>query len=472
MAAKKKANAALPKAACYHRISVEADESTSIEAQMELTHRWCELNGFHPKDYTDAGISGSGKVTRPAWDSMLADIQAGKMSVVVVKDMSRLARNIRQTLDLSDIARIVTVDGGVDTETATGKLLMSLLSTFASFEREQSVIRQRVSQQYRRRHGRAVGSIPYGFSNEQTPDGAYRRIDPTEAAVIKRVVDNLIAGSSLRSQADMLNSEGTLTRKGNKWSAASLSQMVTNPSIIGLTPMNDHVLTDEDGVPIQDKKLAIISLAKWKKMEAAQDKRAKYRNRGNHYDRLMLSGLVYCGACGRRCTRATTTVKGKKYANYSCTADARTLCDARGHISANKLEPFVIEKLMEWGEGQPVVKAGSGDNTDHVGVERRNLIRLEIDAAAEALRTASASDIEVIAKRITGLRELHDEIPVTLELANFEYEDYDVAEWARRDPEAAARNEIQKILISPAGGNTRAPVEDRVEIIFKVDVFG
>ena len=470
MATKKKASGGLPLAACYHRISVESDESTSIDAQMELTHRWCELNGYQPVDFTDSGISGSGKVTRPAWDSMIADITAGKMNVVIVKDLSRLARNIRQTLDLSDIARIVTVEGGVDTETATGKLLMSLLSTFASFEREQSVIRQRVSQDYRRRHGRAVGSIPYGFTNEQTADGAYRRIDPDEAEVVKRVADNLIAGSSLRSQADMLNSEGTLTRKGNKWSAASLSQMISNPSIVGLTPMNDGLLTDDNGVPVQDKKLAIISLAKWKQLQASREKRAKYRNRGNHYDRLMLSGLVHCASCGRRCTRATTTVKGVKYANYSCSADAKTLCDARGHISASKLEPYVIEQLIEYGEGRSVIKTG-GDTVDHAGVERRNLIKLEIDAAAESLRTASADDIEAIAKRITGLRELHDEIPTTLEMTAFEFEDYDVAEWAKRDPEAAARNEIHQILVSPAGGNTRAPVESRVEIRWHIDVF-
>ena len=469
------------RAACYHRISVDSDESTSIDAQRELTRRWCEANGFEVVDFTDEGISGSGKVTRPAWDSMIAEIKVGKIQVVVVKDMSRLARNIRQTIDLADLVRIVTVEGGVDTDTATGKLLLQLLSTFAEFEREQAVARQTISQRHRRGIGRSVGSIPYGFQNVHVEgQGAFRETEEREAGVIKEVVTNVIAGASVRSEADRLNTEKRFTRKGNKWSAATLAAVIDNPSIAGLTPVNGgELLTDEDNVPIHYKHLEIISLAKWKKLQAAREHGRKYRNHGNSFDRLALAGLVFCANCGRRCTRKNTHVKGVTYPNYNCSADTNTNCDSKAYISSRKLEEYVAERLAEDGKNDPVVKGAVTPNTapteekDDAGIARRQLIRLEIDAASEQIRTASPADIGRLAERIAGLRELHDSIPIVKEVGPFtvmEFEEYDLAEWASRDLAAAAKYAIHQIKVSQAGGNTRAPAAERVEIIYHDDV--
>ena len=96
-------------------------------------------------------------MARPAWDEMTRSVDSGSVSVIVVKDISRLARNLKQIVELTEKCRVVTTDGAIDTDSATGGLLISILGSLASWEREQSVERQRISQAYRLRAGRAVG---------------------------------------------------------------------------------------------------------------------------------------------------------------------------------------------------------------------------------------------------------------------------------------------------------------------------
>jgi hypothetical protein len=67
---------------------------------------------------------------------------------------------------------------------------------------------------------------------------------------------------------------------------------------------------------------------------------------------------------------------------------------------------------------------------------------------------------------VAGLRELHDSIPIVKAFAELKFEEYDLATWAETDLSAATNYIIRQIKVSQAGGNTRAPAADRVEIIY------
>ena len=474
-----KKTAPLPRAACYHRISVDSDESASIEAQRELTSAWCKAHDFEPIDFTDAGISGSGKVTRPAWDEMTRAVDSGSVSVIVVKDISRLARNLKQIVELTEKCRVVTTDGAIDTDSATGGLLISILGSLSSWEREQSVERQRISQAYRKRAGRAVGIAPWGFRNVATSEGSFREINEDEAAVVREVVANVIADCSLGSEARRLNDAGVTTRGGSRWTTDGIINMVDNPSIAGLVPDKDGLLLDEDGVPVYRPHLAIISGDEWDELRRARERGRGNRGQGRSHERLPLAGLVVCDSCGANCHRNTIYKKkyNKEYASYVCGSTVEE-CDARAWISAPKLHNYVLSELLDSPESVPKGATDGGGvsserEPDEEGISRRRLIRLEMDNLLDRMRSAPPEQIEGLALKVANLRQQHDDTPIVKELTNLEYEDFTVGEWADRDFVAAARFAIHQIRVKSANNVTSksAPASDRVKILWHDDVF-
>ena len=126
-------------AAAYLRISVATEDSTSIAAQKQITENWANAHGHQVTFYEDSGISGSKDIERPAFNRLKNDIAAGAVDIVVVKSVDRLARSLKKFVDFADNCRehnatIHVVESGIDTSTATGTLMLNLLSTFAAFE--------------------------------------------------------------------------------------------------------------------------------------------------------------------------------------------------------------------------------------------------------------------------------------------------------------------------------------------------
>ena len=110
--------------ALYPRLSHEDElqgESNSISNQKRILETYAKQNGFTNLCwYTDDGYSGA-NFQRPGFQAMLADIEAGKVGTVIVKDLSRLGRNYLKTGELIEIVfpeyevRYIAINDGVDT---------------------------------------------------------------------------------------------------------------------------------------------------------------------------------------------------------------------------------------------------------------------------------------------------------------------------------------------------------------------
>jgi len=446
----------------YARLSIAKDTSSSIEAQVAMLERYAQAHDQAIEIYIDDGFSGSKDIERPAYERMLSAIRAGQHDTVVVKSVDRLSRRLRGFLELADEARIITIEGGLDTGTPTGRMMLSLLSTFAQFEADAMSQRQMVSQKYRREQGRAMGLAPYGYRHEEREDGTWRVIHEPEAAVIRDMADKLLDGASFRALADELNTRGERTRRGNLWSAATVGKVMSNPQIAGMRVHDNDVLRNDDGIPIVDEHLAVVSMAEWRRLEKARARRKVAQTRTT--DPFLLQGIAVCASCGRYLTRQTHTVKGHEYRNYACSADARTLCPTRVHISQKKLDAYikqVLEPLMTL----PIKETVRVE--DPIALDQRALLQTEIDALAASISTAPSADIVDLSKRIAKLRAKHDAIVVeTIE------EEIDTgktgAELWETDPRFLIEQAIEEVQVKAAGtGNTRAPVEDRVDILFR-----
>jgi DNA invertase Pin-like site-specific DNA recombinase len=162
--------------AIYTRKSTEEglDQAfNSLEAQREACAAYIKSQageGWRPvkAHYDDGGISG-GTMERPALQQLLADIEAGRVNVVVVYKVDRLTRS------LSDFAKIVEIfdEGGVsfvsvtqqfNTTTSMGRLTLNMLLSFAQFEREVTGERIRDKIGASKRKGMWMGGVvPLGF---------------------------------------------------------------------------------------------------------------------------------------------------------------------------------------------------------------------------------------------------------------------------------------------------------------------
>jgi len=133
------------KTALYARVSTSGKDQDT-ETQLIPLREYARSKGLETLEYVDEGISGA-KSSRPGLNRMLRDIKHGKVNAVVVTKLDRLGRNLRNLLELvegfnAQGVQFVVLDQGIDTKTATGKLLLSVLGSVAEFER--ALIAERV----------------------------------------------------------------------------------------------------------------------------------------------------------------------------------------------------------------------------------------------------------------------------------------------------------------------------------------
>jgi DNA invertase Pin-like site-specific DNA recombinase len=149
------------RAAIYTRVSLNSQDTT---AQREELTQYVQRRGWEPRYYTDEGQSGA-KESRPGLYAMLRDVRQRKIDVVVIWALDRLARSLKQLLNLLEELRQLGVDfvsykQQLDTSSPAGRLMYQVLGAFAEFERE--LLRQRVTSgmQNAKRRGRRIGRPP------------------------------------------------------------------------------------------------------------------------------------------------------------------------------------------------------------------------------------------------------------------------------------------------------------------------
>jgi DNA invertase Pin-like site-specific DNA recombinase len=190
-------NSKVIRVAAYARVSTGDQHLDNQLAEIEATvkSRGWKLVATH----TDV-MSGA-KDTRPGLNRLLQQVAASEVDVVVVVRLDRLGRSLRHLLAVIEqitnagVDLVSIRDAGIDTTTATGKLMVSIIGAFACFERDMLIERTRAGMQRARREGRVFGRP---------------RVDVAVEAA-SRLLDQ---GHSLRAVARMLNvSRATMSRR-------------------------------------------------------------------------------------------------------------------------------------------------------------------------------------------------------------------------------------------------------------------
>ena len=323
--------------AAYARVSTNSDEQrTSLDAQKTYYENYIRANpdwdfaGL----YYDAGITGTKKDIREGLIRMLEDCRRGKIDHVMVKSISRLARN---TVDTLEIVRELTELGisiffekeNINTQSMSGELLLTILSSLAQNESSSISKNEKWSIQKRFEQGTyIIACPPYGYKNV---DG-HMVIVPEEAEVVRFLFSQYISGCGAFQISKLLTQKGILPRHSSRWNVSVINNMLRNEKYIGDVlfqktysdgQFNRHVNNgDVTQYHVQNHHEPIISREDFDKAQALTKHNghvcgnakgaSKYRNR------YAFSGIVFCGKCGEKCKRRIHATKAEKYPVYTC----------------------------------------------------------------------------------------------------------------------------------------------------------
>lgn len=224
--------------AAYARVSSSsADQLNSFAAQNDYYQNLIRSkeNWTLADIYADEGISGTSAGKRPDFQRLLADCHRGLVDRIVVKSISRFARNARECLEAIRELKLLGVgvyfeEQGIDTATMSGEMLTALFAAIAEEESKSISRNTRWGNRKRMAAGTYLpSSMPYG----------YRLIDkeiviePGEALVVCRIYQDYLAGMGMDAIARKLNDQGVPPSYGRKWGHSGVAYILRNERYIG-----------------------------------------------------------------------------------------------------------------------------------------------------------------------------------------------------------------------------------------------
>ena len=366
----------------YIRLSKEdlkkgKDDSNSVKNQRDL------LNDFYQKhieefesvsEYVDDGHTGT-DANRENFQRLLADVMSGKINCVVVKDLSRFARNYSDAGSLIDNlfvqmgVRFISLAENVDSfanPDSVSNIIVPITNVMNDNYCYQTSKKIRQVFDYKRRNGQYIGAFaPYGYIKH--PKDKHKLIvDPDAAETVKLIFSLFLQGTSKRAIALHLNEHGVPSPSAYKllkglpvstrgydepmWGGRMIHAILTNPTYTGdLAQGRSRVksykvhqietVPREEWVEVAGTHEAIIDYETFDKVQALlkRDTRTSPEGRKVH----LFSGFLKCADCGRAITRCVSKNNHVYYACSTYKNRSRTACTMHS-IKHERLEAAVL----------------------------------------------------------------------------------------------------------------------------------
>ena len=327
------------KIAAYCRVSTEKEaQIDSLEKQIEFFNEFTQKNGYELyKLYADEGISGKQIKNRKQFLAMMKDAKAKKFERVIVKDVSRFARN---TVDLLQSIRElksygIQVDFLNNGEVMEGgsEFILTILGAMAQQESANMSKRVKFGKDITAKKGR-VPNLVFGY--DKIPGEKYTlKINEEEAKIVKEIFESYVyKGMGTTKIAWELNDRGIRTKKTkSKWVQTSIVRMLKNPIYTGRVTNKKSEITDfitgtrknlpeEDWIVDYKPEMRIISDELFNRTQEILEQRSNEFKLNNKREKTeyVFSTLIYCKHCGYsfRRIRRKYTEDGKEYIRWVC----------------------------------------------------------------------------------------------------------------------------------------------------------
>ena len=369
--------------AIYCRLSRDdgtETESNSIGNQKKmLTQKAKELGLTNTKYYVDDGYTGT-NFNRPAFQELLDDIEMGYISVVIVKDLSRLGRDYVSVGHYTDNyfpehnVRFIAVNDMVDSDEGENEIapFKNVMNEMYARDISRKV---RSAHRIRGNMGEPLSQPPYGYM--KSPENKKKWIIDTEAAEVVRDIyrmcldgmgNEAIAGELQRReilipmaywQSKGLNRGGKKTQPNPyKWCKTTVQKILAQQEYCGdvinfkTYSKNFKNKTRIDN-PVENWKIfkdvhePIIDRDTWEMVQKHTARTKRRAPKKENARKHIFSGLIRCADCGSNMRYHTNTVN-KDIHYFSCgnyVKDTRGTCPERHYIRADALEQIVIFEL-------------------------------------------------------------------------------------------------------------------------------
>lgn len=373
----------------------------------------------------DMDVSGAVPVRqRPGLGPWLAPDKIGQIDGFLADEMDRLSRDLLDYLQFArDMAMlgkvIIDVSDGTDTSTERGRQALEDRILAAQRERERAASRRRKAAKRLSDEGRWGGGKPgYGYSprcmcHEQHPcpdpqhtTGWWRVQDPAEAPVVRRMIEERIAGRGFSAIAAELTGQEIPSPRGGRWNATTIRKILTSPLLLGHvvemkgatgvkgTPgyrKGQVVATrrGRDGQPITFTDEPLCDPGTWDELQDAI--KAGSRARGQAQSRHMLYRVLFCRSCSPRPLDPGTAVRmygARRHTTWdNVTHSAYYTCKRCGlNIRIDRIEPLIAGLVLAEAGNRVLLERRIVHGDDHAA----DISRLE--RAAERRRELLADD--------------------------------------------------------------------------------
>jgi DNA invertase Pin-like site-specific DNA recombinase len=372
----------MPRVALYARYSSDLQRETSIEDQFRLCIEYAEREGWKiVKNYSDRAISGATMVLRPGIQAVLQDARRGLFEVVLAEALDRVSRDQADVATLFKHLKFAGVTIFTLAEKEITELHVGLKGTMNALFLKDLADRVRRGQRGRIEHGKEIGIASYGYRVVKPIDAhgelirGEREIVPDDAKIVRRIFREYAAGLSPQAIARRLNAEGIPGPRGRRWTNDTIrgnpkvaAGILNNELYIGRRVWNrERMVKDpttekrvsrlnppEKWITVEVPKLRIVDDELWRAVKARQYAvQTEYANaiegvrhhhqanrlNATHRPKSLLSGLVFCGCCGGRCTL--------RHGRFACRAQLKGSCSNSRSIRPNDLEEPVLAALRE-----------------------------------------------------------------------------------------------------------------------------
>jgi site-specific DNA recombinase len=417
------------RAAIYCRKSTDENlhsDFSSLDAQREAcfsyiasmkSEGWVALS----ETYEDGGFSG-GTTDRPALQRLLSDIGERKVDAVVVVKIDRLSRSLLQFLQLMEFfeehhTAFCAVTQSIDSSTSAGRLILSVLMSFAQFEREIGSERTREKVHAARKKGRYIGGHPpLGYDIDRVNHCLV--VNPDDAEMVRELFELYLDRRSLLEVVKEVNARGWrrkswqtqagVNRTGARFEKVYLQRLLINPLYIGQVTLHGEVYPGLHEAIVNEETFRQVG-----------ELLVANRNCGDAVVRnqhgVLLRGLLRCGRCGATMSHTWTRRGSRVYAYYRCLTtqkQSRTACSTPT-LSVGEIEATVISEIRRLAQDPALVDQvfaealqQTGEKRKRLDSERTRLLRQRqqreeaVKGLVSALEGRSGELPEVVAERI------------------------------------------------------------------------
>lgn len=356
----------MKKSALYVRVSTihQIDKDSLPFQRQELSNYSKYVLGIDDFEiFEDAGYSAK-NTDRPRYQEMMSRIRNGEFSHLVVWKIDRISRNLKDFTEMYEELKkcnitFVSKNEQFDTSSAMGEAMLKIILVFAELERKLTGERVKSIMLSRAEKGLWNGAtVPIGYvwSDEEK----FPVIDEEEAKTVQYIYDLYEKIASTAKVAFTLNAEHVKTKRGGKWTAKTVGDILRNPFYIGTYRYNmrtspERRLKDEkEWIIVENNHPGFIDPEQYERVNRVMTNNFKgdrsYQRENNKVH--IFSGMLECGKCGQSFVSGLDNARkdGYKPSRYTCSSSQRydSIHSCGNFVSDITLLPFILNYISNF----------------------------------------------------------------------------------------------------------------------------